>query len=259
MVSERQYRIRPVHRHDTLDRSRRDGCGRRGGILFWGRVRTVDRRNGCWTHARLWSTSATRKRSVWRCRWRGNGTATLGWMVAAEGAARGGAPERALLHYEQVREGTAELRAFRRIGSRRDAFGVGGLDRRGARAARRPLDRPGLALAARRLADVYVLTGRRDRAVPLLRRLLGTELEAPDDCFIWGMSITRCRHRRNWSRSPTGRGRPVGVVCRGDSGPGGEPTARRHTLFERMCQTRPDSGHSLAGWGIALLEAGPHG
>lgn len=226
------------------------------GLFFWGRLSSVDpaERLLAAREALVDERFAEAERLALSVAQEPGGDAWA-WMVAAEGAARGGAPERALAHYEQVREGTVELRASAALGrgGMRSALG----DWIGAERELRDalaID-PGLAPAARRLADVYVLTARRDEALPWLRRLLATEYAAPDDIFHLGDVdhaiqpppdlVAQSRHDQAdpWALYA------VAIAALAENRP-----RDAMPLFERMLQARPDSRHGLAGWGIALLE-----
>jgi hypothetical protein len=89
------------------------------GLFFWGRLSAVDpaERLLAAREALVDERFAEAERLALSVAREPGGDAWA-WMVAAEGAARGGAPERALAHYEQVREGTAELRACAPRGGR---------------------------------------------------------------------------------------------------------------------------------------------
>jgi tetratricopeptide (TPR) repeat protein len=177
------------------------------------------------------------------------------WMVAAEGAARRGAFERAIEHYSQVRDGTSELRASAVLG--RGGMRLARMEWTGAEReflAALAID-PAFFPAARRLADVYNLTGRRDEALPWMTRLLGTSFEGPDDLFHLGdvdhvlqpppelIEQARILGGEFWAKYA------VGMAALAENRP-----QDALPLLERALTARPDSRHALAGWGLVLLE-----
>lgn len=108
------------------------------------------------------------------------------WMVAAESAFRSKRPTDALAYYQKVTQGSPDVLSAA-------AQGKGEMELQldqWTRAERSYLAAlefdPRNLLARRRLADLYNLTGRRHKAIPLMESLIGTTSGTLDDLFYLG-------------------------------------------------------------------------
>jgi tetratricopeptide (TPR) repeat protein len=108
------------------------------------------------------------------------------WMVAAESAFRSNRPKEALVYYQKVAQGSPDLLSAAAQGRAEMHLQ---LDQwtEAEHSYQAALDSdPDNLLARRRLADLYNLTGRRHKAIPLMESLIGTPSGTLEDLFYLG-------------------------------------------------------------------------
>jgi len=108
------------------------------------------------------------------------------WMVAAEAAARANRIPSALEFYKKITSGSPDLVSAAAHGRAEMRLQLGKLQEAENDYLEALNADPGNLLTRRRLSDLYNLTGRRHRAIPLMESLIGTVSGTLEDLFYLG-------------------------------------------------------------------------
>ncbi|MBC7964834.1 MAG: VCBS repeat-containing protein, partial [Fuerstia sp.] len=108
------------------------------------------------------------------------------WMVAAEAAVRTERFAEALEYYRNVRRGGPDLQTAAAHGRAEMYLQLGRWEQAESEYRAATDADPNNLITRRRLADFYNLAGQRDRAVPIMQRLIGTTAGTLDDLFYLG-------------------------------------------------------------------------
>lgn len=182
------------------------------------------------------------------------GTDGWAWMVAAEAAARAGRPEDALAHYEQVRDGTSELRAAAAYGRGELCFQLG-RQHEAAESLRLALQFDSrLVPAQRRLVDLYHRTGQTYRAAPWLQQLLLHSVVTLEDLFHAGDPDHAVSLPESvWEAVRDGTADPLEYLGAASEALALNRAAEARGLYERVLHILPGDLDALAGLGQSLL------
>ncbi|MFO1002872.1 MAG: FG-GAP-like repeat-containing protein [Planctomycetaceae bacterium] len=181
------------------------------------------------------------------------------WMVAAESAYRSNRPTDALVYYSKVTQGSPDLLSAAAHGRAEMQLQLDRLtEAEKSYLASMDFD-PGNLLARRRLADLYNMTGRRNKAIPLMESLIGTTSGTLDDLFYLGDVDHGVQVPDHWkSKTSDSKTDPIILFAVGCAAMAENKNEEALQCLERAAQQLPDNADVVAATGQIMAQLPGH-
>ncbi len=177
------------------------------------------------------------------------------WMVAAEATYRSNRPDKALEYYQKVTQGSPDLLSAAAQGRAEMFLQLENLIE-AERSYLEAMDSDtGNLLARRRLADLYNLTGRRHRAIPLMDGLIGTTSGTLEDLFYLGDVDHGVQVPQGWqSKALESKSDPIILFAVGCAAMAENKNEAALQCLERAARQLPDNADVVAAIGQLMAQ-----
>ena len=177
------------------------------------------------------------------------------WMVAAESAFRTHRAADALAYYQKVTQGSPDLLSAAAQGRAEMFLQLDNLTAAEQSYLTALDSEPDNVLAHRRLADLYNLTGRRYKAIPLMDGLIGTPSGTLEDLFYLGDVDHGVQVPEDWqSKTSDAETDPMILFAVGCAAMAENNNATARHCLERAVQQRPDNPEVVAAFGQIMAQ-----